>query len=44
MPATPESERLHGLTEAGIALSSELSLDALLLKLAETAANLTGAR
>ena len=36
--------RLRGLIDAGIALSSELSLDDLLLKLAETAAELTGAR
>jgi signal transduction histidine kinase len=39
-----ETDRLKGLLEAGIALGSELSLDALLQKLAETAANLTGAR
>jgi len=44
MPGTSHSERLRGLIEAGIALGSELSLDALLLKLAETAADLTGAR
>jgi len=44
MPGTSQSERLRGLIEAGIALGSELSLDALLLKLAETAAALTGAR
>ncbi len=36
--------RLRGLVEAGIALSSELSLDAVLQKLVETAASLTGAR
>jgi signal transduction histidine kinase len=36
--------RLHALVEAGIALSSELSLDALLQKLVETAASLTDAR
>ena len=36
MPGTSHSERLRGLIEAGIALGSELSLDALLLKLAET--------
>jgi signal transduction histidine kinase len=40
----PERDRLHGLLEAGIALSSELSLDDLLQKLVETAAALTGAR
>jgi signal transduction histidine kinase len=37
-------ERTRALVEAGIALSSELSLDALLLKLVETAAALTDAR
>jgi len=37
------TDRLQGLIEAGIALGSELSLDALLQKLAETAADLTGA-
>ncbi len=36
--------RVQGLVEAGIALSSELSLDALLQRLVETAAELTGAR
>ena len=43
---TPPDEhgRLRGLIDAGIALSSELSLDDLLRKLAETAASLTGAR
>jgi signal transduction histidine kinase len=40
----PETDRLRGLVDAGIALSSELSLDDLLQKLAETAAALTGAR
>ena len=35
---------LQGLVEAGIALSSELSLDALLQRLVETGAELTGAR
>ena len=39
-----ETDRLQGLVAAGIALSSELSLDDLLQKLAETAAALTGAR
>ncbi|MFL5931537.1 MAG: GAF domain-containing protein [Gaiellaceae bacterium] len=42
MPA--ESDRLRALVDAGIALSSELSLDALLQRLVETAAGLTGAR
>jgi signal transduction histidine kinase len=36
--------RLQGLVEAGIALSSELSLDALLQRIVETTAALTGAR
>ncbi len=40
----PEPDRLRGLVDAGIALSSELSLDDLLKRLAETAASLTGAR
>ncbi len=40
----PEMDRLRGLVDAGIALSSELALDDLLRKLAETAARLTGAR
>ena len=39
-----ESDRLRVLVEAGIALSSELSLDALLQRIVETAAALTGAR
>ena len=42
MPSTPE--RTRALVEAGIALSSELSLDAVLQKLVETATVLTGAR
>jgi signal transduction histidine kinase len=37
-------ERTRALVEAGIALSSELSLDAVLQKLVESAAALTGAR
>lgn len=36
--------RLQALVDAGIALTSELSLDAVLQKLIETAAELTGAR
>jgi signal transduction histidine kinase len=40
----PQDDSLRGLVDAGIALSSELSLDDLLQKLAETAAGLTGAR
>jgi signal transduction histidine kinase len=39
-----ELERLRTLVHAGIALNSELSLDALLQRLVETAAELTGAR
>ncbi len=41
--ATGES-RLRALFEAGVALTSELSLDAVLQRLAEVAAQLTGAR
>jgi signal transduction histidine kinase len=37
-------ERTRALVEAGIALASELSLEAVLQKLVETAAGLTGAR
>jgi signal transduction histidine kinase len=37
------SERLRGLVETGIALSSELSLESLLLRVVETAVELTGA-
>lgn len=39
-----ETKRLRALVEAGVALTSELSLDALLQKLVEIAAELTGAR
>lgn len=39
-----DTKRLRALVEAGVALSSELSLEALLQKLVETAAELTGAR
>jgi two-component system, NarL family, sensor histidine kinase DevS len=43
---TPRTDidRLRVLVEAGIALSSELSLEALLQRIVETAAELTGAR
>ncbi|GIU93908.1 MAG: histidine kinase [Gaiellaceae bacterium] len=41
---TSDVDRLRLLVDAGIALSSELSLDALLQKIVETAAELTGAR
>jgi signal transduction histidine kinase len=45
MRADPgQLDRLRVLVDAGIALSSELSLDALLQRLVETAAELTGAR
>ena len=42
--ATEHLDRLRVLVDAGIALSSELSLDALLQRIVETAAELTGAR
>lgn len=42
--AAPDETRLRALFDAALALTSELSLDALLLKLVETAAALTGAR
>ena len=44
MVATAARERMRALIEAGIALSSELSLDAVLQKLVETASSLTGAK
>ena len=45
MVATSEAQdRMRALVEAGIALTSELSLDAVLQKLIETAAALTGAQ
>ena len=42
--ATPSEPRLRALLEAGLALTAELSLDSLLQRLAEVAAQLTGAR
>jgi signal transduction histidine kinase len=42
--APNQLDRLRVLVEAGIALSSELSLDALLQRIVETAAEITGAR
>ena len=42
--STAQLDRLRVLVDAGIALSSELSLDALLQQIVETAAELTGAR
>ena len=41
--AMPETARLRGLVQAGIAISSELSLDVVLQRIVETAAELTGA-
>jgi signal transduction histidine kinase len=43
-PSLCVSDRLHVLVDAGIALSSELSLDALLQRIVETSATLTSAR
>jgi signal transduction histidine kinase len=42
--ARQEEHRLRELFRAGLALNSELSLDALLQRIAETAASITGAR
>lgn len=44
MSSSLDRDRLRVLVESGIALSSELSLDALLQRLVETASELTGAR
>src|SRR5215831_20178166 len=44
MTESASLDRLRLLVDAGIALSSELSLDALLQRLVDTAAELTGAR
>ncbi|MDH5281916.1 MAG: GAF domain-containing protein [Thermoleophilia bacterium] len=44
VPPTDQIDRLRILVEAGISLSAELSLDALLQRIVETAAQLTGAR
>jgi len=41
---SPHEDRLRALLEAGVAITSELSLDALLQRLAEKAVELTGAR
>ena len=41
---TPDENRLRALVEAGVALTAELSLDALLQRLVEAAAELTEAR
>jgi signal transduction histidine kinase len=40
----PETDRFRALVEAGVALASELSLDAVLQKIVEAAAELTGAQ
>jgi signal transduction histidine kinase len=42
--AVPSEDRLRALVETGVAITSELSLDALLQRLVEAAAALTGAR
>lgn len=44
MPAQEETNRLRALVETGIAINSELSLDALLERIVEAAARVTGAR
>jgi signal transduction histidine kinase len=44
MATTREADRLRTLLETGIAISSELSLDAVLERIVEAAARLTGAR
>jgi two-component system, NarL family, sensor histidine kinase DevS len=44
MTTARESDRLRTLLETGIAISSELSLDAVLERIVEAAATLTGAR
>src|SRR5215210_983481 len=41
---SPNDDRLRAFVEAGVAISSELSLDALLQRLVEKAAELVGAR
>src|SRR5205814_2186807 len=41
---SPHDDRLRALLEAGVAITSELSLDALLQRLVEKAVELTGAR
>jgi signal transduction histidine kinase len=41
---SPSENRLRALVEAGVAITSELSLDALLQRLVEAAAELTGAQ
>src|SRR5438034_5574998 len=41
---SPHEDRLRALLEAGVAITSELSLEALLQRLVEKAVELTGAR
>ena len=41
---TPDENRLRALVEAGVSLTAELSLDPVLQRLVEAAAELTGAR
>jgi signal transduction histidine kinase len=44
MPTTHESDRLRTLVETGIAINSELSLDGVLERIVEAAADVTGAQ
>ena len=44
VPPADQVDRLRILVDAGISLSAELSLDALLQRIVETAAQLTGAQ
>jgi signal transduction histidine kinase len=44
MPTRAETDRLRALIETGIAINAELSLDAVLERIAEAAARVTGAR
>jgi len=44
VPARAETDRLRALIETGIAINAELSLDAVLERIAEAAARVTGAR
>jgi len=44
MSGVSEKDRLRAIVDAGVALASELSLDAVLQKIVEAAAELTGAR
>ena len=44
MKTTEEADRLRILLQTGIAISSDLSLDTVLERITEAAANVTGAR